>query len=301
MRYVQLRAFHYVATCGGFSRAADALRLTQPAISDQVRRLEAEFDVILFNRGKKQVVVTQTGARLLEVTRRMFDTEQQAFDLLSHSSGGKRGLLRIIVDSAQHLRTILPAFTRAHPDVRISLSTGNTAQVIEALHGYEADLGIIGDAQPSNAFEYVDLSVTPIVAFVARTHPLASAGAVDFQTVARHPLVLREEGSRTRARIEDAAAACGVTLRPAIEAQGREAVRELVACGAGVGFVSAAEFGDDPRVVALPLADAPHCTMVETLVCLRERSGSVLVAAFLAAARRSGISDGTLASALTSL
>ena len=85
MRYVQLRAFHYVAICGGFSRAAEALCLTQPAISDQVRKLEEEYDVILFNRHKKQVSLTRAGQQLLEITRRLFDVEKQALELLSES------------------------------------------------------------------------------------------------------------------------------------------------------------------------------------------------------------------------
>ena len=69
MRYVQLRAFHYVAICGGFSRAAEALSLTQPAISDQVHKLEESYDVLLFNRHKKQVTLTRSGEQLLEVRR----------------------------------------------------------------------------------------------------------------------------------------------------------------------------------------------------------------------------------------
>src|SRR5690606_35381641 len=81
MRYVQLRAFHYVAVCGGFSRAAEELYLTQPAISDQVRKLEEEYDILLFNRHKKQVSLTPQGERLLEITRRLFDNENQALEL----------------------------------------------------------------------------------------------------------------------------------------------------------------------------------------------------------------------------
>ena len=73
MRYVQLRAFHNVAIHGGFSRAAEALCLTQPAISDQVRKLEEEYDVLLFDRKKKQVTVTAFGKKLLEITHRLFD------------------------------------------------------------------------------------------------------------------------------------------------------------------------------------------------------------------------------------
>jgi DNA-binding transcriptional LysR family regulator len=102
MRYVQLRAFHYVATCGGFSRAAEELLLTQPAISDQVRKLEEEYDVLLFNRQRKQVTLTTAGEHLLQVTRRLFDSEQQALDFLSESRSLQSGNLRIVADSAHH-------------------------------------------------------------------------------------------------------------------------------------------------------------------------------------------------------
>ena len=115
MRYVQLRAFHFVATCGGFSRAAEKLHLTQPAISDQVRKLEDEYDVLLFNRQKKQVALTTFGKKLLEVTHRMFDIERQAQELLSESRALGTGTLRIMADSAQHLQPILGPFRRKYP------------------------------------------------------------------------------------------------------------------------------------------------------------------------------------------
>jgi DNA-binding transcriptional LysR family regulator len=96
---------------------------------------------------------------------------------------------------------------------------------------------------------------------------------------------MREPGSRTRARIEEAAGARGLTLVPAIEAEGREAVRDLVASGAGVGFVSEAEFGADPRIVPLPLA-GPPILMEEALVCLAERAEVRHIRAFMALAGR---------------
>lgn len=83
MRYVQLRAFHYAAIDERFSRAAEALHLTQPAISDQVRKLEIEYDVRLFDRNKKRIVLTKHGEKLLEFTHRMFKIEQRAFEFLS--------------------------------------------------------------------------------------------------------------------------------------------------------------------------------------------------------------------------
>ncbi|MBC7142880.1 MAG: LysR family transcriptional regulator [Rhodobacteraceae bacterium] len=285
MRYVQLRAFHYVAISGGFSRAAEALHLTQPAISDQVRKLEEEYDLLLFNRHKKQVSLTPQGERLLEITRRLFDSEQQALDLLSESRALRAGTLRIVADSAHHLLHILARFRDRHPGVKITVRAGNTGSVLAALHGYEADIGVLGDLPESRDIEALQLNSTPITAFVARTHPLAGRKSLSFAELKDLPLVLREEGSKTRRKLEDAARAAGVTLAPAIEAEGREAVREIVASGAGVGFVSAAEFGADARLVAIPVEGAEAMVMDEALVCLRDRRGGKLVQAFFDIAR----------------
>ncbi|WP_284165545.1 LysR substrate-binding domain-containing protein [Frigidibacter sp. SD6-1] len=280
MRYVQLRAFHYVAICGGFSRAAEELYLTQPAISDQVRKLEEEYDLLLFNRHKKQVILTDQGARLLDITRRLFEQEQQALELLSEARALRSGTLRIVADSAHHLLHILARFRETYPGVRITMRAGNSDNVIESLYSYEADIGVLGEIPQSRDFDYLALNATPIVAFTARTHPLAGRTSFTFADLAEAPLVMRERGSRTRAKLEEAAAAAGVQLQAAIEAEGREAVREIVASGAGIGFVSAAEFGPDPRLVAIPVEGTDHVRMDEALICLRERKGGKLVQAF---------------------
>ncbi|CAI2936692.1 LysR substrate-binding domain-containing protein [Aminobacter niigataensis] len=284
MRYVQLRAFHYVAICGGFSRAAETLFLTQPAISDQVRKLEEEYDVLLFNRHKKQVTPTAAGQQLLEITRRMFDTEQQALELLSESRALRSGTLRIVADAAHHLLHILGQFRQKYPGIQVSVRAGNTETVISSLYSYEADIGVLGEIPTGRDFEVVNLNSTPIVAFVSTDHPLASAKSLSLHELSLLPLVMRERGSKTRAKLEDLAAKEGFEFKPAIEAEGREAVREIVASGAGIGFVSAAEFGQDARLVQIPI-DAPEMLMDEALICLKERSGGKLVRVFLDIAR----------------
>lgn len=284
MRYVQLRAFHYVAVCGGFSRAAEMLFLTQPAISDQVRKLEEEYDVLLFNRHKKQVTPTASGLQLLEITRRMFDTEQQALELLSESRALRSGTLRIVADAAHHLLHILGQFRQKYPGIQVSVRAGNTETVISSLYSYEADIGVLGEIPTGRDFEIVNLNSTPIVAFVSTDHPLAQAKSLSLHELSLLPLVMRERGSKTRAKLEDLASKEGYEFKPAIEAEGREAVREIVASGAGVGFVSAAEFGQDVRLVQIPIA-APEMLMDEALICLKERSGGKLVRVFLDIAR----------------
>jgi len=284
MRYVQLRAFHNVAVHGGFSRAAEALFLTQPAISDQVRKLEEEYDVLLFNRNKKQVTLTYAGQQLLEITRRMFDTEQQALDLLSESRALRSGKLRIVADAAHHLLHILAVFRKTYPNVQITVDAGNTETVTTSLHSYDADIGVLGEIPQGNEFEVLKLNSSPVIAFASRDNPLAMSGTATFEELSKYPLVMREQGSKTRQKLEAMANECGVTFTPRIEARGREAVREIVASGGGIGFVSYAEFGHDNRLVPIRI-DCPEILMDEALICLRERSGGKLVRAFFDIAR----------------
>ena len=213
MRYVQLRAFHYVAISGGFSRAASELLLTQPAISDQVRKLEEEYDILLFNRQRKQVTLTPSGENLLAITRRMFDTENQALELLSESRALRAGTLRVVADAAHHLLHIIGPFRQKYPGIRVTIRSGNTQTVIESLFSYDADIGVLGEVPAGREYETIKLNSSPIIAYVAAHHPLAARGSLSLSELARHPLVMRERGSKTRKKLEDAALIAGVELR----------------------------------------------------------------------------------------
>jgi len=284
MRYVQLRAFHHVAICGGFSRAAAALHLTQPAISDQVRKLEEEYDVILFNRRKKQVTLTGEGQQLLEITRRLFEVERQAHEMLAESRALRSGTLRVIADSAHHALPILGRFREHYPGIEITIRSGNSKDVVAGLYNYEAEVGILGEIPDSRDFETIRLSSAPLIAFAAAGHPLGRRKTITLDELSRQMLVLREQGSMTRRNIEAAAAARGIRLKATIEAEGREAVREIVATSGGVGIVSAAEFGQDNRLVPIRISGC-EVLLDEALICLRERAGGKMIRAFLDAAR----------------
>ncbi len=280
MRYVQLRAFHNVAVHGGFSRAAEKLHLTQPAISDQVRKLESDYDVRLFDRTKKQVTLTEHGEKLLEFTHRMFEIEEKASEFLNAERTLKTGRLNIIADSTHHILHILGPFRKKYPEVFVSIHGGNTAQVLESLYSYRADIGVMGDVSESREFEILPLSSTSIIAFAPKGSIHAKSNAVTLQQLANMPLVLREKGSKTRAKLLDHAASRNIELSAHIEAEGREAVRDIVRHGGGVGIVSEAEFGNDPSFVKIRIKGA-NLTMDESVVFLKERKDSRLIRAFL--------------------
>jgi len=288
MRYVQLRAFHNVAIHDGFSRAAEALGLTQPAISDQVRKLESEYDIRLFDRQKKQIRLTESGKQLLDITNRLFEIETQAMEFLSETQSLRTGTLKIFADSAHHILHVLAQFRHAHPAVSVSINTGNSASVIARLQNYEADIGVVGKVPEGREFEVVALSSSPIIAFASRNNQLAKNKALSLRELCNHPLVLREEGSLTRALLEAELASKSIKIAVAIEAEGREAVQEIVAADGGIGFVSQAEFGNDHRLVKLDIADA-SMIMDEAIICLRERSDSKAIRTFMTIARQNTI------------
>ena len=227
MRYSQIRAFHQVALHGGFSRAAEMLNQTQPALSDQVRRLEEEHDVLLFHREGRRIRLTEAGEALLILTRRFFEAEDAIAQHLEHSRSALAGRLRIMADSALHITGALGRFRARHPEVFVEITTGNSEQVLAALRAYEVEIGIVGSVDPAPDLEMFDLGETPIVAIAARGLLPAGTVSLSLADLRRHPLVFREKGSRTRQGLEQEARRQGVRLSPAIEVEGREAMREV--------------------------------------------------------------------------
>lgn len=281
MRYSQIRAFHQVALHGGFSRAAEMLNQTQPALSDQVRRLEEEHDVLLFHREGRRIRLTEAGEALLILSRRFFEAEDAIAQHLEHSRSALAGRLRIMADSALHITGALGRFRARHPEVFVEITTGNSEQVLAALRAYEVEIGIVGSVDPAPDLEMFDLGETPIVAIAARGLLPAGTVSLSFADLRRHPLVFREKGSRTRQGLEQEARGQGVRLTPAIEVEGREAMREVVASGAGIGFVSEAEQGYDPRIERVLLSGV-SLSMTETVVHLSMRRELPVIRAFMA-------------------
>lgn len=280
MRYSQLRAFHHVARLGGFSRAAEALLITQPAISEQVRKLETDHDVLLFHRDRRKVRLTRAGEELFRMTKQFFETEHQIGEYLSESRAAIEGELRIIADAAHHITDALSRFRKRYPAVRVTLSAGNTEDILAALRSYDAEIGVVGSPPQGSDMDTLDLSTTDIVAFCARDFLPEATTTLRFDALRDLPLIFREQGSKTRAKLVDEATRRKLRLTPAITAEGREAVRELVASGAGIGFVSHAEYRPDDRLRLLRLTDA-DLTMTEVMVHLTQRRDVKVIRAFM--------------------
>jgi aminoethylphosphonate catabolism LysR family transcriptional regulator len=285
MRYAQIRAFHHVALCGGFSRAADALGLSQPALSEQVRQLEATYDLLLFRRQNRRVELTGRGQELFKLTSAFFEGEVAISSFLDGARGDVRGPLRIMVDSTAHATGPLRRFRERHPDVRLDISHGNSREVLAALRAYDVEVGIFGSQPDASDLTMVELGLSPIIAIAG---PDAFSAAPDstppdsipISRLAEFPLIFREQGSETQARVMRAAKQAGVKLDAVIIAEGREAVRDLVAEGFGIGFVSEAEIGNDIRLRRIRLQGISP-SMPETLAHLSARAEVPVIRSFM--------------------
>lgn len=277
MSHAQLKAFHAVARTGSFSRAAESMGLSQPAISDHVRKLEEAHGVQLFRRLARGVELTELGRRLFALTERLFETEAEVDELLSRARGLREGTLLIGADAAVHVLPLLARFRARYPAISLKLTGGNTASLMAQLEGFAIDFAVLAELPATPALRSRPLSESHLIAFAATGFAQTSISVTE---LASHPLVLREEGSLTRRLIEQEFAKRGLRPRNVLEIEGREAAAEAVARGLGLGIVSQSEFVASANLVALEFSDW-HAPMREWLVCLESRAGLHILRALL--------------------
>jgi len=279
MNFRRLRCFHAVATDGGFTPAARALGIGQPSVTTHVKSLEEEFGVELFIRHGHQVELTGLGRTLLGVTNRIFSLEGEAIELLTEASGLRTGELRIGAIGPSQVTEMILAYGHRYPDVDLSVSLGNSQEVLTRVLDFRDDVGIVPQVGDDSRLHSVPYSRNEIVLLVRSDHPWAERGEVRIQDLDGQRFVLREVGSSTRSTFEAALDKAGVEIRAVLAIGSREAVREAVATGLGIGIALEDESLSDERLRPLRISNAdihlqPH------VVCLTERQTSPLIMAF---------------------
>ncbi|MBB3063812.1 LysR substrate-binding domain-containing protein [Limibacillus halophilus] len=281
---LQLRSFHAVAEEGSFTKAADRLGVSQPTLSEQVRALEQRYGVRLFERVGRGVDLTDLGRRLRDVTRRITADEVAAEALLASARGLRSGRLRVMADAPHLLLPILGLFHRRHPEIQLSIGFGNTSAVRLALKDRRCDVAVLPDLENDPGVVSQLLRRDRLIAMVARDQVWRERRSVGLEDLLQQTLLLREQGSGTRARLERALAEACLTPTNTLEVGSREAIAEAAAAGLGVGVVSESEFGHDRRLRKLEIRGA-NLTTSEYLVCLAIKSEEPTVRALLEAAQ----------------
>jgi DNA-binding transcriptional LysR family regulator len=285
----RLEVFVKVAELGSFSRAAEALFLTQPTVSEHVRALEEDLGVQLLDRLGRGAAPTPAGQLLLGYARRILVLTREARQAVDRFQGRLFGEL-VVGGSTIPGEYILPAligqFKTKYPDISISLRVGSSQQVTEWVEEGRIEIGLVGARPGSRALVARELMADRMVIVVPPDHTWAKRESVTLAELRAEPLVLRERGSGTREAFERALAEAGTelaTLRVAGEMGSTQAVKQAVRAGIGVTLISKLAVEDECRarlLVCLSVRDLEVRRSFH-LITHRDRSRSPLAQAFL--------------------
>lgn len=280
MRLTQLRSFYAVARMGSFTRAAELLHVSQPTVTTQVGLLESRYDVELFHRHGRSVKLTELGEQLMQLAQQVFSLEADAVHLLGDAGELRSGHLRVAAVGPYHVTKMLVDFNQRYQGVKVSVSTGNSQDVLDRLLDYRADVGVLAQLVSDSRFLSVPFSMHPVVIFTSSTHRFARRRNIRMADLQGERMILREQGSTTRKALELALHKANVQTEVVMEISSREVIRETVAKGIGIAAVSLVEYVPGPGLHMVHISDAEIHTHAHVL-CLAERREMRMVRAFL--------------------
>lgn len=257
----QLRVLREVARLGQFTRAAEALNVSQPAISKCIKDLERQVGAPLFEQVGRRVLLTEAGAILYAHADRVLTELTDAERALAALQSGEAGRLIIGASTTPGtylLPELLGAFRGKYPQVELTLEIGDTREVLQRVLDGPLDLGVVGEAEFKPALYVERIRTETLVLILPPSHPLADKETITLDDLASEPFVLRERGSSTREVLERALHARNFEPHVAMELNNAEAVKKAVGAGLGISFVSEHAAGLEQQAGALVVRPVPE-------------------------------------------
>jgi DNA-binding transcriptional LysR family regulator len=284
----QLEIFAKVAELGSFSKAADALHLTQPTVSEHIRALEDELGVRLLDRLRRGASVAPAGQLLLSYATRMLALSREARQAMSGFQGKMSGDLVVgasTIPGEYVLPALLGRFKDKYPEIAVTLLIGDSQAVVDWVAEGRVELGVVGARLAHRSVDYHELMPDEEVVVVPPGHPWFGRKQIALDDLGGEPLLLRERGSGTRAALEHALAAAGVelsSLRIVGEMGSTQAIKQAVKAGVGISVLSRRAIDEEARAGALGAVRVKDMKITRSFhVALhRDRSRSPLAEAF---------------------
>lgn len=236
----QLTVLEAVARNLSFTRAADELHLTQPAVSMQIKQIEESIGLPLFEQIGKKVFLTEAGHEMYNYCRSIQQQLEEAESVIENLKGVKHGKLTIAVASTANYFAprILAAFNKEHESVKINLDVTNREGLLQHLEKNDTDVVIMGRPPADMELEAESFMENPLVLIAAPDHHLVNQNKASIQELQKETFILREEGSGTRTAIERFFLEQGAELATTINMSSNEAIKQAVQAGLGLGIVS---------------------------------------------------------------
>lgn len=261
----QLRLFEAVASNLSYSRAAEQMNLTQPAISMQMQQLETELGLQLLVKTGKRVSLSQAGEEMLRQTRRILNQvliAEEAMAAFHVPEGTKGGLLHLgVVPTAHYFApALLMAFAEHWPGVKFKLTVDRREKILAMLQEHQLDVAIAGYPPSEADVEAETFAQNPHCIVAAANHPLAKKRRIHWNALHDEPFIFREPGSATRQFFEHLLQAQSLQVKVSMELSGNETIKQAVMAGMGISFLSAHTFQieiEAGKLAVLDMEDMP--------------------------------------------
>ncbi len=236
----QLRVFSAVARHLSFTRAAEELCLTQPAVSMQVKQLESQLDVSLFEHLGKKIYLTEMGREVYHYSRSVLQQLDELQGVLNSLKGLGKGKLKISVASTANyfIPVLLAGFCQRYPGVTVSLDVTNRETLLTQLAENEVDMVVMGQPPDDMDLGADPFMENPLVIVAPPEHPLAKDKKIPLQRLEQEVFLVREPGSGTRIAMERFFAQHDVHITTGMEVGSNEAIKQSVQAGLGLGLLS---------------------------------------------------------------
>ncbi|MBI2954263.1 MAG: LysR family transcriptional regulator [Chloroflexi bacterium] len=283
----QLQVFRTVARHLHFTRAAEALNLTQPAVTFHIRSLERQMRLQLFEVQGHKVILTEAGEFLLQRAEEVLnavDATERSMREFAELQEGWLNLGATLTIGNYVLPPVVTRFSSSYPRIRLSMEIANTAEMEKALLARQLDLAVVEWKITSPEIEVIPFQTDELLVAVPVGHPLAAQKEVEIERLAQEPLVLREKGSGTRALALETFGPLVERLKIALELNGTEAIKRSVQAGLGVTIISHTIIKEEVKrgeIAALRVAGR-HMERDFALAYLRGRALSPAALSFMA-------------------
>ncbi len=237
----QMRVFEAVARHLSYTRAAEELYLTQPAVSMQIKQLEENVGLPLFEQIGKRLFLTDAGQEMLGCSRAIARQLKETEEVIEDMKGVRQGRLQVAVASTAgyFASRLLSAFSREHDGITISLDITNRETLLRQVMDNETDLAIMGKPPAEMDLEAESFMDNPLVVVAAPDHPLADKKRIPLKRLQDEVFVTRERGSGTRSAMERFFREREIPIQTGMEMSSNEAIKQSVMAGMGLGLVSA--------------------------------------------------------------
>jgi len=280
-----LRVFHEVAKFRSFSRAAEELFISQPAVSKHIRELEQKIGMGLIRRGRGGFDLTEAGGILFKHTHKISSHLLEIENALGNLKKDHHGVLKIGTTESYSkclMPKLLSGFQTSYPSIKITLEVGNSEEIEKSLLDYKNDLGLIGAVKASSKFELVPFLREDLVLIVSPNHPLAKRKAVSVEEIKGYPFIIRAKGSTTRRILFHAFEEFNIHPSLLIEAGSSEFIKQWVSEGKGVSVI-VKRLGEDEEkrgmIKMIPLLEKLYLEVA--VLYLKEERANPVIKAFI--------------------